>query len=732
MGLTKIEKNTVTIAVVGLLSLLALFSHISIYLHIENHLLAHTILEMISVAISVSIVIYGWFTFSITKSLPTFVLTIGFMVVAFFDLVHTFSYPGVNLLEPNLQASVWFWLIARLTEAFTIVMILALHHRDQTVGRPYMKYVVLLITSGLVFTLKYVISSYSNVLPILVEPGIGPTTIKNSIEYGVAFIHLIAIVYLWKVYKRDKNAYYLNLILAFYFLILASLSLTVYTDVNDATIIIGHIFKVIGYFYILKGFYYFYLHRPFEKKHHTEQQLADLESQLVSFFQETKDAMVIYNLSQNKIIRRNQAFELTFGYETKAEREVKYAIQKYIENKKRKKGTDHFQTTLKSIDNYEVDVYLTSAPILSKSTKLFAIMIRDISVQVKAERKIEQARRELQETIQQHHGVIFKLKKQNGVFVITLVDGKLVHQKGIIPEAIIGMDVKQAFPLLISSEVETLLWKAWNGEEIVYNHYSAVGEVLLFSVIPLRREGKVVELIGTISDITTLIKTEELLRKSEKLSVIGELAAGFAHEIRNPLTTIKGFLQLIQTEEKEQKNDYLTIMLNEISRLEMITNEFMVVAKPQAVKYIKTDIIEIVEKVIQFLRPQTILNSIEIFLEVNEESAFVYCDVNQLKQVFINLYKNAMEAMPDGGNIKTQIFVTDDNVTISIIDEGCGIPEEIIPRLGEPFYTLKEKGTGLGLMVSHKIIDSHHGSIEITSQVNIGTTITITLPLIKE
>ena len=221
---------------------------------------------------------------------------------------------------------------------------------------------------------------------------------------------------------------------------------------------------------------------------------------------------------------------------------------------------------------------------------------------------------------------------------------------------------------------------------------------------------------------------EELLRQTEKLSVVGELAAGFAHEIRNPLTTIKGFLQLIKKETDEKNLEYMSIMLNEIDRLEMITNEFMVVAKPQVANYQKEDLQLFTEGVISFLSPQALLKNVEMAMFVKQDIPFVYCDRNQLKQVLINIYKNAMEAMSNGGKITTEMSIEGRFVTISITDQGTGIPESLIPRLGEPFYTLKEKGTGLGLMVSRKIIESHQGSLIIKSKVNVGTTMIIKLP----
>jgi PAS domain S-box-containing protein len=242
---------------------------------------------------------------------------------------------------------------------------------------------------------------------------------------------------------------------------------------------------------------------------------------------------------------------------------------------------------------------------------------------------------------------------------------------------------------------------------------------------------------AVIKDITEqkkyeheLQKTEELLRKSEKLAVVGELAAGVAHEIRNPLTTLKGFTQLLMLDLDQKRLSMLNLMKSELNRIEMITNEFMVIAKPQAINYKINNLKDIVSQVLSIMEPQATLQNIDINILFKNTEPYVQCDENQLKQVFINIIKNAFEAMPNGGNLTVEIYESDNgDIAISIKDTGEGIPEEIIPRLCEPFYTLKEKGTGLGLMVSYRILEAHKGKIEFSSDLKKGTTVTVKLPL---
>jgi len=249
--------------------------------------------------------------------------------------------------------------------------------------------------------------------------------------------------------------------------------------------------------------------------------------------------------------------------------------------------------------------------------------------------------------------------------------------------------------------------------------------------MPVRGETEAIENIVIISrDISERKKSEEILLQSEKLSIVGELAAGVAHEIRNPLTTIKGFVQLYKAE--NSSIEYNDLVLNELERIEAITSELLALGKPQAVQLNRTNVRELIENTLELLSPQALLNNIQFKRKFEESPFIIKGEKNQLKQVFLNILKNAIEAMPQGGDIHINLQKgLADECIISIQDQGCGIPEELLPRLGEPFYSLKEKGTGLGIMICNKILKQHHGSITYKSKIKEGTLVEIKLPLVS-
>ncbi|MBM7649217.1 PAS domain S-box-containing protein [Bacillus ectoiniformans] len=231
-----------------------------------------------------------------------------------------------------------------------------------------------------------------------------------------------------------------------------------------------------------------------------------------------------------------------------------------------------------------------------------------------------------------------------------------------------------------------------------------------------------------VRDVTEKKYMEQLLHKSEKLAVVGELAAAFAHEVRNPLTSIKGFLQLAHSL-KTYNEEYMEIVLTELHRVETIIYEFLSLAKPhQETKFVKTDIKQLIKQIVYLLESQALINNQLLSCSFTEEPVMVECEPNLIKQVLINVIKNALESLGGKGTVDIEVKTDRKTAKISVKDTGCGIPLEKIHRLGEPFYSTKEKGTGLGLMTSMKIIENHNGLLKITSEINQGTTVQIILP----
>ncbi|MEK3889532.1 ATP-binding protein [Bacillus sp. FSL K6-3431] len=240
-------------------------------------------------------------------------------------------------------------------------------------------------------------------------------------------------------------------------------------------------------------------------------------------------------------------------------------------------------------------------------------------------------------------------------------------------------------------------------------------------------EGIVTRHLSISEDITELKEQSKQVRQLDNLGLIGQMAAGIAHEIRNPITSVKGFIQLLSEETDHKYSDIIT---SEIERIESIMNEFLVLAKPaKEVKLVKENINNVIQEVISFMGPEALLHTVEIKSELSKDIMLVNCASKQIKQVIINLIKNAIDAMPSGGAIHVNTTTMPNGmVVIEIRDEGMGISNEQLEHLREPFYSDKATGTGLGLMISYKIIEDHNGTIQFLSKVGEGTSVQILLP----
>ncbi len=264
------------------------------------------------------------------------------------------------------------------------------------------------------------------------------------------------------------------------------------------------------------------------------------------------------------------------------------------------------------------------------------------------------------------------------------------------------------------------------------HHYIIEGEnqVYLVNSINLVFEDVPANLQAFV-DITQEKENEKLMIRSEKMTIAGELAASIAHELRNPLTAVKGFFQMLRYS-NDNLDLYYSVINDELSRIEQIASELLTLAKPHADYRKNYNIVQLVEEVKLLLTSQTNMKNIGLLLEVSNRQLYINCDNNKIKQVLINIIKNAIDAMENGGDISIKIHDVIENVQIQITDQGRGIPKDLMGRIGEPFYTTKEKGTGIGLMVCFQIIESHNGTIHVQSEIDVGTTFTITLPKAHE
>ncbi|MFS0509357.1 PAS domain S-box protein [Bacillus altitudinis] len=381
-------------------------------------------------------------------------------------------------------------------------------------------------------------------------------------------------------------------------------------------------------------------------------------------------------------------------------------------------------------DGSMIHIEVKSSPAIYQNQRAELLLLVDISSRKKFQTVLQKSRERYQLLIQNSIDTIAVIHDHKWVFMnesgIKLFEAE--HYDKLIGKDIFHQ-IHSCDQQKVKKSLSRIIERASDSEIVTMSCHTFKHRLIYTEMvcIPTTFFGETaVQII--LRDISERKQTEELMLRSEKLSIAGQLAAGIAHEIRNPLTAIKGFLQLIKPKTKD-RDQYFEIVFSELSRIEIILSELLMLAKPQQTASMQTlDLKKIISEVTALLETQANLNGILMNTSDIEEDLLMNGDQNQLKQVFINLIKNAVESMPDGGKVDITAKAEKEGILVTIRDEGIGIPESVMKRIGEPFLTTKEKGTGLGLMVTFNILENHNGTIRVDSDPEKGTVFHIMFP----
>jgi signal transduction histidine kinase len=244
--------------------------------------------------------------------------------------------------------------------------------------------------------------------------------------------------------------------------------------------------------------------------------------------------------------------------------------------------------------------------------------------------------------------------------------------------------------------------------------------------------GSIDIIIAQLKDLTEKKAIQTRLEIKEKLSAMGALASGVAHEIRNPLNSINILAQRVQrefhpSERQEDFQKFMQTIRSEVTRVNHIIRQFLEFARPPRLNKTDLSICEVIEECISLVETEARLKDVDFVREFNGDCA-LSADREKMKQVFINLFRNSLDAM-DSGLVKCSVSKNCGMAEIHVSDSGSGIPKDILPRVFNLYFTTKSNGNGLGLSIVHQIVSEHNGSIEVDSIENSGTTVIIRIPL---
>ncbi|GAB1802582.1 PAS domain-containing sensor histidine kinase [Priestia megaterium] len=466
------------------------------------------------------------------------------------------------------------------------------------------------------------------------------------------------------------------------------------------------------------------------------------KEQIQPFIYHNADAVAVVDL-EGKTLQVNPAFENTFGWTFEEIhqkplpiipsflKEPVCELHKTIQSGESK---TEFETVRQHKDGHLINVSVTLFRVenMNDWPLCIAFVYRDITSRKQAETALKESEERYRSLIELSPEAII-VHSEGKIDYINPAGAKALGCKN--PQDVLGACVYQFVHPDYYDVVKQRIYrmktenKSVDLQEEKFIHkdgHTIDAETIAFPIPYMEKQAIQV----LFRDITERKKTEKLLRESAQLSLVGQLAAGIAHEIRNPLTAVKGFMQLLR--ETSGQPYYVEMINHELDRIELITDEFLSLAKPQAKTYKDKHVQDILENTLKLAEVQGITEKIHVKKEIDLHLPLVLCEENQLKQVFSNIFKNAVESMPSGGTVTIQLKrFNQENLVIRFRDEGPGITQERMQHLGKPFYSTKEKGTGLGLMVCYKIIREHRGEINFVSELGKGTTVDILLPFKK-
>ncbi|MCM0647119.1 PAS domain S-box protein [Clostridium swellfunianum] len=706
----------------------------------------HTILELFCVFIALSIFLSSWYNYQ-RISFSKQILGFGFLTVAVFDALHTFYFLRLDLTASSyFDLSTRYWIIGRLVEAIVILILVRDINLKANVGKLWALVITLIITLGAICFLNV----YHDYLPVLLTDK-GVTPIKVVLEYLVILLCTISLYMTKKKLNSDENIQYKYIFLSLLTMIPSEILFTLYSDVSSVVWTIGHVLKIVSYYFLFKGIYvssiiYSYIkleahHEEVERAHEEIKAMTDTLNDILDSL-----PTAVYMYDENSRIKYvNKKFEELFGCSKNdicgmtTERSLSIIIPK--ENEPRlltDRVLEGDITASKIVKTYRT-LYGEYKKLSITSQKISGGAIALIR-EAKEEQELSNLNLQTEAILNSVSNCVLMIDNNKN---IVLCNKALEELVGIDKTKLIGMNIDELNKIInFDAQYLTDIMLQEDADEQVYEASlitpgGSKKEIIIYLSAIKNVEGEVIGGISVSTDVTEQKKEQLKIQQQEKLALLGQLGAGIVHETRNFLTTIKGRCQLVEFLAEEPKlKEYAKKINNDMDEINRIISEFLFLSKPRETELEEVSMYDIVQSIKNIVETSSLVRGVDVGMEVSREERYLMCDEVQIKQVILNICKNAVDAMAGVECPKLSIVTgyNEDNneMFIRIADNGAGMTEEQLDKIGTMFYTTKKTGTGLGLNVCYQIIKEHKGRIEVESKLGEGTIFTVVIPCIDD
>ena len=697
----------------------------------------HTILEGMCIFIALSLFMSVFFTFR-RKSLNNCILGFGYLAVAIFDIMHSIFHFKLNLsLEAYFDLSTKFWIIGRITEAIVLLLSVTITREIKN------KFTCLLFTVIYSIGITSIEIRFHDYLPVLLTEH-GVTKLKTILEYIVVMIFIFALIKLKDKLDEKSLIEYKFIFISLTISILSELCFVSYNSINSISWTFGHVLKITSYYFLYRGTFISTVTYPFEKleiEHKKLEEANEKLSYLSDTMNEVLDTLPIgiqkYS-TDNKLVYVNRQFEQMMACDRNdlCGCTAKQILKKFQnENKNIVERNKELKSVFRTYRNMKGEKIKLSIKIhkIRNGTLL-------IANDVKKEQELENINLQTQTILNAISNGILMSDKNKKILLCNKVAEEIFEMSR---NEIVGMNIDKLNKLVkkeLSEDIASGITDTDNKNFVQKYLTSKMGskKEILEYVAPISNvDSDIIGEISIITDITKMKKEQQKLIQQEKLAMLGQMGAGIVHETRNFLTTIKGSCQLISMLTKEElTKKHAESINNNVDEVNRIISEFLFLSKPRKLELIEVSLYDVFQSLRSMIETSSLLKGVDIDIRISKEERYILCDESQIKQVILNLCKNAIEAIEEKKDGKIIVDTGYDEVEnemyISITDNGKGISEETLKNLGKPFFTSKKNGTGLGLNVCYEIVHRHTGRIEVKSKLGIGTTFKVFLPCIED
>lgn len=683
---------------------------------IRNYGILHTLAELIGVIIAACSFLVIWFSARLEKT--NLLLGLGFLAAAVFDSFHLLSlnyspagYFGLGVL---------YWVLGRFMEA--LFLILSTTVLAQRLRNKYLALLTLIIT---VATGVFVYN-YFHLFPVLFTSE-GFTPAKRLTEYVIIAMYLVFLYRLLKGYfssiiQRD------HMVKAILIAISTEICFILFIGIGvDFFNLLGHLLRAAFYFYLLRAVVEGQIIYAFN--------LLDSSNQKFSkAFYDNQTPMVITRMADGLIIEANYQFLKEFGFgseELVGQRIADKLLLRPAECKQLtqdilKSGIVREKEYIFKRRNGELcNVILSATQIEIAQEVCMLASFKDITKHKKAEAALRQSKKLFNQLF---HSIPLPM-------VIMAVKDRRVEE---VNEAfkqfhkIAAEQTERIADICSCLRLDDIFTEVRQNGSVSNKEFSCQltdGSIktVLLSAVPIIWEGEECILLIS-SDITEIRSYQKEMMRLENLNIMGQMAASIAHEIRNPMTCIKGFLQLFEKKERfEDEKESIALMIEELDRVNEIITTYLSMAKMNVINLKVQNMNNIIVNLFPLIMADAMKNNVNIKLNIQEVSDIII-DEGELKQGFLNLVRNGIEAMPNGGILTINTYQDTNGVNLIVEDQGQGIPPEIREKIGTPFLTTKENGTGLGVALCYSIAERCGAEITFESGPK-GTSFKLTFPV---